>query len=64
MADGRHLENRYDVKFPQWVYIITVRRLRYYYYGEMVELKREIEFQYGVRCLFFQNGSSYISNYL
>jgi len=62
MADGRRLENRYDIILPRWVVRfgrnsaawcspITAKWLR---------SKPEVEFQYGGR-LFFQTGSSNIS---
>ena len=65
MADGRHLENGYDVIFPQWVLPTWTK------FGSLLQnnmqitanwsrLKPEVEFQYDGR-LYFETGSSYIS---
>ena len=64
VADVRHLENRYDVIFPQWIFrfgrnfaarcritLITAKWSR---------SKPEEQFQYGGRS-FFKNGSSHVS---
>jgi len=45
---------------PIWTKFGSLMQKKHADYGEMVEIKPEVEFQYGGR-LFFKNGSSYIS---
>ena len=65
MADGRHLENRYDIIFRWWMIQFgwnsaagcgMTCRLR----KKWSRSKPEVEFQYG-GPLYFETGSSYIS---
>ena len=69
MADGRHLENRYDVIFQR--HISTVGAPIWTKVGSLIQnnmqitvnwsrSKPEVEFQYGGR-LYFETGSTYIS---
>jgi len=65
MADGRRLENRYDVIFPQRVVRFGRNsadqcRISRRYTVKPSRSKSKVEFQYGGRLL-FQTGSSYIS---
>jgi len=61
MANGRHLENRYDVIFPQWMFQFGSRMQNNTpITAKWSRSKPEVEFQYGGR-LFFKTGSSYIS---
>jgi len=64
MADGRHLENRYDVIFQADVPIWTKFGSRIQndtpIMGKWSRWKPEVEFQDGGH-LYFETGSSYIS---
>ena len=64
MADGRHLENRYDVIFqadvPIWTKFGSRMRNDTLITEKWSRSKPEVEFQYGGR-LHFETGNSYIS---
>ena len=69
MADGRHLENRYDVIFqrhisavvaPIWTNFGSLMQKNMQITANWSISKPEVEFQYGGR-LYFENGNSYIS---
>ena len=56
MADGRHLENRYDVIFPQWVSDLDEIRQpdvdNTPITAKWSKSKPKVEFQYGGRLFF------------
>ena len=65
MADGRHLENRYDViisaaDVPIWTKFGSRRRNDTPITKKWSKSNPEVEFQYGGR-FYFETGSSYIS---
>ena len=65
IADGHHLENRYDLIIsvadgPIWTKLGTLMQDNTPITAKWPRSKPEVEFQYGGR-LFFKTGSNYIS---